>query len=979
MDPLYKWRTLGNPPEKPPDLARTRGSLKESTTNWAGLIKTVDRINPIRISRAVGQVLDPAGSNFVTRTSNLDPERFGSDIDPRNVDLERFGSDFDPHKVDLVPSADINDDIQILTPNTSVHVANSELEQLNRVDNTTNQDYNDVLVSDVAFDPTSTNFCADEVEDRDALSVASQVQNQGEDCLIHMMTDDIQVSMNDMQVENDDLKSGLMDCLYQNPMFTTEIDNSAGTVTSKMEDVNSDVDLIQERLNLGDLDLIHFSDDQIHEALIAYLSKSYSTPEFEHNVRKFITRNVMNPEFDLKFGNLFRSSAIGKCLRNCNPIQLHAPVTNSVSREVNDAGSTNLKKTGDIGEFNFYDVLSERTLVFMLKRKLLYREKVLSDLRNCSVDEDIASNPSIEKKFKPGAKKDKEGKTLNPKFFYVTPEGRTIIKLVNTKYKIPDAPLLTPLLNLEFNAGNDKVNEKLDFKGSVKAVKEQKVKLKKQNRVNLFKPRNVVQFCDKGKSILGAVPVVKDMVFKAKGVDTKPTIVANKVNMTSETKASYAGAVKGTEVAKVVNIRESIKFVPPTILASGEKVVIIKPKVLFEARKLYDKHLYGIRPISEAEKLARTKSPVIPKSPIKEQQGDGEMMDTDGFQVVGKKNKVLKKMGVGSISGGDNLKAKGKGSDIGGYKKNNNRMNMEWQPTRQSDLKGRQVSYGKQHESTMNVKPTGVSKPPSVSAFKLNDKVKSMNDNEASTSMNCPAQNYNTISSPKHSPKSSPVKMEYRPVVKNEPVLMEVSNSFHVLQDDLELDSPVLGNDKEEAAKKREKWAADHDPLCAKAIGALHSAKRIPFKAAAIPNDQMETMENVTIFDPEPPAGILPECQSMFDDHFDIISDKKKRDVMFFVSKKIMPTQKDVDQWCHIQSKYFFKMCEVYNFEEGLQYINLEDSEDDLDDESDEDSDVESEVESDTNEDAEFMKLDDATSTQGAQVLCSPSSPSKSS
>ncbi|KAI3808238.1 hypothetical protein L1987_24187 [Smallanthus sonchifolius] len=184
---------------------------------------------------------------------------------------------------------------------------------------------------------------------------------------------------------------------------------------------------------------------------------------------------------------------------------------------------------------------------------------------------------------------------------------------------------------------------------------------------------------------------------------------------------------------------------------------------------------------------------------------------------------------------------------------------------------------------------------------------------------------------------------------------MEISNSFHVLQDEPELDKVVLGNKKDEAAKQREQWAADHDPLCAKAIGALHSARRIPFEAPSLPKVTMEDVENVTMLDPEPPDGVLPECESIFDDHFDLISDKKKRDVMFYVSKKLMPTQKDVEKWCHIQSKYFFKMCEVHNFEEGLQYIDLEEPEE------------ESEVESDDDETAVFMKIYSDITPQGAQ------------
>ncbi|KAI3797704.1 hypothetical protein L1987_32967 [Smallanthus sonchifolius] len=174
---------------------------------------------------------------------------------------------------------------------------------------------------------------------------------------------------------------------------------------------------------------------------------------------------------------------------------MHAPpLTDSVRGEVNGNESTCFKKSGDMEEFNFYDVMSERTLMFMLKRKLLYREKVLSDIRNCTIDDDKDSKPSMGKKFKPSVK---EGKNFNPKFFYITPEGRTIIKLVDAKYKIQDAALLTP---------NDRVSPNLDFKGSVKSIQKQKYKIKKQNRESLLKPREEVQFSDNSKSILGAIP-----------------------------------------------------------------------------------------------------------------------------------------------------------------------------------------------------------------------------------------------------------------------------------------------------------------------------------------------------------------------------------------------------------------------------------------------------------------------------------------
>ncbi|KAI3808237.1 hypothetical protein L1987_24186 [Smallanthus sonchifolius] len=477
MDRLNNWRKNGNPPEKPPDPVRTRGNSKESNANWAGMLKTVDRINPIRNSRAVGQKFDHDGSKMHARVTNPDLERIGSDLDPRKEDLD--------------------------------------LERQIQAEITLNEDSMDDLVCASEIAPNSTVLCSSEVNSMatsDSMSNFTQINGQLGDKPVEMMNLGAQVD-SVMQGEIDELKSGNIDCVYQNPMFHDENGEITGAIPTEMEDVIHTVDDGPIVTNLEDMEAIQPSDDQIHEALIAYVTKSYSNSDFENELRKFITKNILNPEFESKFGDIFCSSSIVQGLRNRKLNLLHAPaLTDSV-----------------IGKST---------------------EIILNDIRNCTIDEDKDSKPSKGKKFKPGIK---EGKNFKPKFFCVTPEGRTIIKLVAAKYKIPDAPLLTPLMSLEFKSGNDHVSSSLDFKGSVKDVKKQKLKLKKQNRESILKPRNELQFCDKGKSILGAIPSVKNMVFKAKGKsDNVEPVVENKKPEEKVAKVSDAGAVKGPNENKEV-------------------------------------------------------------------------------------------------------------------------------------------------------------------------------------------------------------------------------------------------------------------------------------------------------------------------------------------------------------------------------------------------------------------------------------------
>ncbi|KAI3797703.1 hypothetical protein L1987_32966 [Smallanthus sonchifolius] len=169
-----------------------------------------------------------------------------------------------------------------------------------------------------------------------------------------------------------------------------------------------------------------------------------------------------------------------------------------------------------------------------------------------------------------------------------------------------------------------------------------------------------------------------------------------------------------------------------------------------------------------------------------------------------------------------------------------------------------------------------------------------------------------------------------------------------------------------------------NDPLCLKSLAALHSARRLSFNTPIHPQQNNTINDNDIKLDPKPPDGTSSSStsanipinlskpmdiegeESIFEDHFDLISDKNKEVVMRFITKKIMPTQKDVESWCHIQSKYFFRICEIHNFKEGLQYINMEGHEE------------ESEVESKNDETASFMKIDSNISAQGTQVLCSP-------
>ncbi|KAI3727417.1 hypothetical protein L1987_67231 [Smallanthus sonchifolius] len=166
--------------------------------------------------------------------------------------------------------------------------------------------------------------------------------------------------------------------------------------------------------------------------------------------------------------------------------------------------------------------------------KLLYRQKVLNDIKNCTIDE---SKDVIPKEGPP----DKKMKVIKIEKEVIKgnsgQDGKKFFKVINTKNntqkkkvelarRTEQENFVAPILSVHYNMGHKKEdpkhlhaysaeNSKITKKSSMREARNQIVRLKRQNKFDPRKVKKAVKFSDKNTSILGAGPTTEKMVFGA--------------------------------------------------------------------------------------------------------------------------------------------------------------------------------------------------------------------------------------------------------------------------------------------------------------------------------------------------------------------------------------------------------------------------------------------------------------------------------
>ncbi|KAI3756889.1 hypothetical protein L1987_56713 [Smallanthus sonchifolius] len=252
----------------------------------------------------------------------------------------------------------------------------------------------------------------------------------------------------------------------------------------------------------------------IADVLRMFVNKNYIDDEFEVALQDFIARNILNPDFEEKFGpilgmggvknnyvnslNVVKSGLLidkgtpevqfqshynhlfqAEDIQN-NPdvTQLHDLDSKSDSTEdiivftvdssLLTALSTRFVRNTGYEDINFYCAMTERDLTCLLKRKLLYRQKVLNNIRNCTIDDSLdltLKEKPAEKKSRVVLKEKAESKGYlgqdGRKTFKITGSNSKGLKKVEETIVQPmGRGFAAPILSVNFNIGHKKDDPK---------------------------------------------------------------------------------------------------------------------------------------------------------------------------------------------------------------------------------------------------------------------------------------------------------------------------------------------------------------------------------------------------------------------------------------------------------------------------------------------------------------------------------------
>ncbi|KAI3756887.1 hypothetical protein L1987_56711 [Smallanthus sonchifolius] len=230
-------------------------------------------------------------------------------------------------------------------------------------------------------------------------------------------------------------------------------------------------------------------------------------------MQDFIARNILNPDFEEKFGPILGMGGVkNNYVNSLNVVKSRllidkgTPESDSTEdiigtpfdsddhfREFHSYGSrllqanyegpypvfivdsslltalsTRFVRNTGYEDINFYCAMTERDLTCLLKRKLLYRQKVLNNIRNCTIDDSL----DLTQKEKPAEKKSRVVlKEKAESKGYLGQDGRKTFKITGSNSKglkkVEETivqPMgrgfAAPILSVNFNIGHKKDDPK---------------------------------------------------------------------------------------------------------------------------------------------------------------------------------------------------------------------------------------------------------------------------------------------------------------------------------------------------------------------------------------------------------------------------------------------------------------------------------------------------------------------------------------
>ncbi|KAK1413815.1 hypothetical protein QVD17_29551 [Tagetes erecta] len=346
--------------------------------------------------------------------------------------------------------------------------------------------------------------------------------------------------------------AGSMASVHVNQVKTDQI--CQGYVNSNAHDAMESTDLSNQS------SMVNFteSNTQIEAAIIAFVDGTCTDPDFMHQMKTYIAQNILDPEFEARYGKLLRSKTnLSRSGFACK-------------RDASELGANNQDEASlNDDEFKSDDVCMQPVNENRCK-KVHITEFVHDDVQLQKLN---AVKDEIEfEKFKTEFNK-----------------AKSPLQVLNSGFSVgieSDIVNVSPTAAIETMPMKDKVSIKAMKKRIEAAWKQDKKKqplLKKST--NLF--TNSVQ-----KS-WSQTPHVKNVSFTTTGEGIKIDVVMDEVKSDEKPPGSYANAVSGQKRVDYTKLIDPIVFCPPKILETGEKVAVIQPCFIEKAKHESKTQLYG--------------------------------------------------------------------------------------------------------------------------------------------------------------------------------------------------------------------------------------------------------------------------------------------------------------------------------------------------------------------------------------------------
>ncbi|KAK1428984.1 hypothetical protein QVD17_17825 [Tagetes erecta] len=327
-----------------------------------------------------------------------------------------------------------------------------------------------------------------------------------------------------------------------------------GNVNSNAHDAMKSTDLF----NQPSMAKVTESNAQIEAAIIAFVDGTCTDPDFLHQMKAYIAQNILDPEFESRYGKLLQSKS--KLTRSAC----------AMKRDVSAISVEDLNENNMNVDDPNCDDLSDQSENCIASKKLHLSENAHDDIHTQNLN--AVKDETEFEKFKSDF-----NKTKSP------------LQVLNSGFSVG---VDNDVMNVSLAAAIETMPKK--DKGSIKAMKKRIEDVRKQDKKRLpTLSKTINLFSNTEQKSWIQTPLIKNVSFTTTGEGIKIDVNMDDPKTGQKQNGSYANAVSGPKKVDYTKLIDPIVYCPPKVLDDGEKVAVIQPCFIEKAKQESKTQLYG--------------------------------------------------------------------------------------------------------------------------------------------------------------------------------------------------------------------------------------------------------------------------------------------------------------------------------------------------------------------------------------------------